>query len=132
MPVNLSINKVPDVIVERLRARAVALRGFLTSCAPSEPYADKTNNYQSIAIVSLLPETIAMRHIGLTIFQNHFAVFPSEIETEAVNTYLTAAISNLNAPMLQIALKNHGQKRRLAAPFRFGTLHSCLRENTEE
>lgn len=76
MPVNLSIKKVPDVIVERLRARAASLLGFLTSCAPSEPYADKTNNYQSIAIASLLPDTIAMGHIGLTVFSEPFCRVP--------------------------------------------------------
>ncbi len=67
----------------------------LPGCSPRPNFATLPTNYKSVAIISLLPQTITMSRIGFTVFQNHSDVFPTSFDPNAV------AIKTANATLSQ-------------------------------
>lgn len=68
----------------------------LAACTPPPKFVDNLNQYKTVAVISLLPQTITMSHIGITIFQNDFAIFPLDWNPNTVATQTAIALLNQN------------------------------------
>ncbi len=56
----------------------------LTGCMPYPNFEANPTTYKTVAFVSLLPQSIVMSHVGFTVFQNDFAVFPVKFDPNAL------------------------------------------------
>jgi hypothetical protein len=67
-----------------LASLAALLSVTMTGCSVPRPnFSVNQNEYKTVAVISLLPQTITMSHIGFTVFQNDFATYPLDWDLNA-------------------------------------------------